>query len=94
MDSYDVDTFRFDVNPIKLEIYKNKRVKKMTKKRFVTGITKDKVLQNIMNADDSDQEGRDKEGNNIEKDGEQQDQGVQGRQEKEEIGEHGSQGGD
>jgi hypothetical protein len=40
----EVDTFRFDVNPLKLNRYKEKEMKKLTKKRFVTGIAKDKVL--------------------------------------------------
>jgi hypothetical protein len=41
---YDVDSLRFDVNALKLERYKLPRVKKMTKKKFVTGIAKDRVL--------------------------------------------------
>lgn len=65
--SYDIDSFKFEVNPIKLERYKDPLMKKLVKKKFVTGISKDKVLQNIMNMSDSDDEGRDKDGNTIDK---------------------------
>ena len=65
IDNYDLDTFRFDVNPLKLDRYKSTTFKKMTKKKFVTGISKDKILQNIMDLSDSDGEAQDKEGNAI-----------------------------
>ena len=34
----------------------------------MTGISKDKVLENLLNMDDSDEEGRDKSGNTVDKD--------------------------
>jgi len=37
------------------------------KKRFVTGISKDKILENLLNMSDSEDEGRDKQGNAIDK---------------------------
>ena len=39
----------------------------MLKKRFITGQTKDKIMENLLNMSDSDEEGRDKEGNTIDK---------------------------
>ena len=35
-------------------------MKKLLKKKFVTGQSKDKVLMNLLNMSDSDEEGRDK----------------------------------
>jgi hypothetical protein len=43
-------------------------MKKLLKKKFVTGQSKDKVLMNLLNMSDSDEEGRDKEGNVVDKD--------------------------
>ena len=54
------DTNRYDANPIKLLKYKQTNYKRLLKKKFVTGISKDKVLENLLNMDDSDEEGRDK----------------------------------
>jgi len=62
------DTIRFDVNPSKLKLYKKKSYKHLLKKKFVTGIAKDKVLENLLNMSDSDAEGIDKEGNTLNKD--------------------------
>ena len=62
------DTFRFDVNPLKLKRYIQKDFKKLLKKKFVTGQSKDKILENLINMSDSDNEGKDKEGNTLDKD--------------------------
>jgi len=48
------------VNPKRLEIYQQNKMKKLLKKKFVTGQSKDKVLMNLLNMSDSDEEGRDK----------------------------------
>jgi hypothetical protein len=62
-----IDTQRFDVNPKRLEIYQQNKMKKLLKKKFVTGQSKDKVLMNLLNMSDSDEEGRDKQGNVLDK---------------------------
>lgn len=62
------DSFRFDVNPLKLEQYAQKDYKRLLKKKFVTGQNKDKILQNLLNMSDSDEEGHDKQGDNLDKD--------------------------
>ena len=61
------DCYRFDVHSLKLERYKKKSYKKLLKKKFITGIAKDKIMQNILNMDDSDEEGKDKQGNAVDK---------------------------
>lgn len=61
------DTNRFDVNPLKLVQYKQTNFKKLVKKRFVTGMTKDKILENLMNMSDSDNE-KDKDEERIQRD--------------------------
>lgn len=43
-------------------------MKKLLKKKFVTGQSKDKILMNLLNMSDSDEEGRDKLGNAVDKD--------------------------
>lgn len=58
--SLEHDTNRYDVNPMKLSIYKQVNYKKLLKKKFVTGISKDKILENLLNMSDSDEEGKDK----------------------------------
>ena len=62
------DCLRFDVNPIKLNLYSHTNYKKLLKKKFVTGIAKDKVLENLLNMSDSDEEGKDEEGKPMDKD--------------------------
>jgi hypothetical protein len=62
------DTLRYDVNPIKLNQYAISNFKKLLKKKFVTGIAKDKVLENLLNMSDSDEEGKDQDGKPIDKD--------------------------
>ena len=62
------DTFRYDVNPLKLERYSTKSYKKLMKKKFVTGQSKDKILENLINMSDSDNEGKDTQGNALDKD--------------------------
>jgi len=62
------DCLRFDVNPIKLNLYAKPLYKKLLKKKFVTGIAKDKVLENLLNLSDSDEEGKDEDGKAIDKD--------------------------
>jgi hypothetical protein len=62
------DCLRFDVNPIKLNQYAKPSFKKLMKKKFVTGIAKDKVLENLLNMSDSDEEGKDEEGKPMDKD--------------------------
>ena len=54
------DTNRYDVNSVKLTQFKMTSFKKLLKKRFVTGISKDKILENLLNMSDSDNEGQDK----------------------------------
>lgn len=44
-----LDCTRFDVAPKKLERFADSRMKKLLKKKFVTGQTRDKVLENLMN---------------------------------------------
>lgn len=48
--------------------YIQKDFKKLLKKKFVTGQSKDKILENLINMSDSDNEGKDKEGNTLDKD--------------------------
>jgi len=67
-----LDCYRFDTNPKKLERYHRKSYKKLLKKKFVTGISKDKVMENILNMEDSDGEAHDEAGNIVTK--EQQEQ--------------------
>lgn len=62
------DTLRYDVNKLKLNIYARPNFKKLMKKKFVTGIAKDKVLENLLNMSDSDEEGKDEEGKPLDKD--------------------------
>ena len=62
------DCLRFDVNPAKLNFFAKPSFKKKKKKKFVTGIAKDKVLENLLNMSDSDQEGKDEDGNVLDKD--------------------------
>lgn len=52
---------------MKLVRYKIKAYKKLLKKKFITGLSKDKVMENLLNMSDSDEEGRDKAGNNLDK---------------------------
>ena len=66
-ESLSIDSNRFDVNPIKLVRYKGKGYKHLLKKKFVTGISKDKVMENLLNMSDSDEEGKDKSGNALDK---------------------------
>lgn len=56
------------MNPSKLNLYSKPSFKKLLKKKFVTGISKDKVLENLLNMSDSDQEGKDEDGNVLDKD--------------------------
>ena len=63
----DVESNRFDGNALRLQTYSGAETKKLLKKRFVTGQTKDKIMENLLNMSDSDEEGRDKEGNAIDK---------------------------
>ena len=62
------DTLRFDINPIKLERFVGKGYKRLLKKKFVTGQSKDKILENLLNMSDSEGEGKDNEGTTIDKD--------------------------
>lgn len=61
------DCNRFDASAVKLRLYKQTNYKKLLKKKFITGISKDKILENLMNMSDSDEEG-DKAQRNAEKD--------------------------
>lgn len=62
------DTFRYDINHLRLQRYQVPNYKKLLKKKFVTGQSKDKILENLINMSDSDDEGRDKAGDAIDKD--------------------------
>lgn len=61
------DCNRYDINVSKLILYKKTNFKKLLKKKFITGISKDKILENLMNMSDSDEEG-DKRQVNADKD--------------------------
>lgn len=63
-----LDTFRYDINHLRLQRYQVPNYKKLLKKKFVTGQSKDKILENLINMSDSDDEGRDKAGDAIDKD--------------------------
>ena len=63
----EIDTIRYDVNPLRLQQFKQKPYKRLLKKKFITGQAKDKILQNLLNMSDSDEEGKDKEGKTIDK---------------------------
>ena len=65
--SLEEDTNRYDANPVKLLRYKYNGYKRLLKKKFVTGMSKDKVLENLLNMSDSDNEGKDKAGNTVDK---------------------------
>ena len=67
-DELETDTLRFDINPIKLERFKGQGYKRLLKKKFVTGQSQDKILENLLNMSDSEGEGKDAEGNEIDKD--------------------------
>lgn len=56
------------MNPLKLEQYAVKGYKRLLKKKFVTGQNKDKILQNLLNMSDSDEEGKDQQGEGLDKD--------------------------
>ena len=62
------DTLRFDISPIKLERFKGQGYKRLLKKKFVTGQSKDKILENLLNMSDSEGEGKDADGTEIDKD--------------------------
>lgn len=62
------DTLRFDISPIKLERFKGQGYKRLLKKKFVTGMAKDKILENLLNMSDSEGEGKDADGTEIDKD--------------------------
>lgn len=62
-----METNRYDVNPMRLGGYSQAKTKKLLKKKFVTGQTKDKIMENILNMSDSDEEGKDKAGNALDK---------------------------
>ena len=61
------DSTRYDTAPSTLLRYKAPSMKSLLKKKFVTGQTRDKVMENLMNESDSDAEGKDKEGNAVDK---------------------------
>ena len=63
-----MDSTRYDTAVKSLLRYKDSRVKKLLKKKFVTGQTRDKVMDNLMNESDSDVEGKDSDGNIVDKD--------------------------
>lgn len=52
---------------MQLTKFKRTGYKKLLKRKFVTGQTRDKVMQNLMNESDSDDEGRDRDGNKVDK---------------------------
>ena len=64
----EIDTFRYDSNPAKLDRYKSRGFKRLLKKKFVTGQSKDKILENLLNMSDSDNEAETKEGTKLDKD--------------------------
>lgn len=64
----DLETNRFDGNPLRFTSFARPQTKRLLKKRFVTGQTRDKIMDNLLNLSDSDGEGRDQEGNTIDKD--------------------------
>ena len=51
-----VDSNRFDVDKSKLELFKQKDMKKMLKSKFVTGGSDDQVVKNLLNMSDSEDE--------------------------------------
>jgi len=51
-----LDTFRFDVAPEKLSMYKNSAVKRKLKSKFVTGQSSDQIVKNLLNMSDSEGE--------------------------------------
>lgn len=63
-----LDSTRYDTEVSQLTKFRRAGFKKLLKRRFVTGQTRDKVMQNLMNESDSDAEGRDHDGNKVDKD--------------------------
>ncbi len=51
-----LDCNRYDVNPQKLNIFRNSRLKKALKAKFVTGQSQDQIVKNLLNMSDSDNE--------------------------------------
>ena len=63
-----LDSTRYDTDAVQLTKFRKTGYKKLLKRKFVTGQTRDKVMQNLMNESDSDEEGRDRAGNKVDKD--------------------------
>lgn len=51
------DTYRYDVNPERLKIFRSPAMKKALKQKFVTGQTQDQIVKNLLNMSDSDNDG-------------------------------------
>ena len=51
-----IDTYRYDVAPEKLSMYKLGSVKRKLKSKFVTGQSSDQIVQNLLNMSDSEGE--------------------------------------
>lgn len=51
-----IDSNRYDVNPTRLNRFRNAALKKHLKSRFVTGQTQDQIVKNLLNMSDSDGE--------------------------------------
>lgn len=64
----DTETNRFDGNPLRFKSFARPSTKRLLKKRFITGQTRDKIMDNLLNMSDSDGEGRDQQGNTLDKD--------------------------
>ncbi|CDW84912.1 bms1l protein [Stylonychia lemnae] len=53
---YIVDTNRYEVSQVKLQMYLNKDVKKLLKSKFVTGQSQEQIMKNLLDMSDSDEE--------------------------------------
>ena len=53
---YAMDSNRYDVNPAKLEMFAEPSMKCFLKRRFVTGETSERVMKNLLNMADSDED--------------------------------------
>ena len=69
-DIYDekvIDSNRYTAPKVKLEMFKRPTVKRLLKKRFVTGQTSDQIVKNLLNMSDSEDEAGLEDGKKIDK---------------------------
>lgn len=62
-----IDSNRYLPSRAKLELFKRKSMKKLVKRRFVTGQNSDQIVKNLLNMSDSEDEAALKDGEKIDK---------------------------